>query len=67
LAISWCRNCEAPKIFFQQIGASAHFSLFARQWINVKLPDWWIGRRGSIEYAARSPDLTPLTFFLVIY
>ena len=24
----------------------------------------WIGRRGTIEWPARSPDLTPLDFFL---
>ena len=24
----------------------------------------WIGRRGPLEWAARSPDLTPLDFYL---
>ena len=27
----------------------------------------WIGRRGAIEWSARSPDLTPLDFFLWVY
>ena len=27
-------------------------------------PNKWIGRRGSVEFPARSPDLTPMDFFL---
>ena len=30
---------------------------------NEKFPGTWIGRRGSIEWPARSPDLSPLVFF----
>ena len=52
------------KIYFQQDGAPAHYSLLARQWLQEKLSGRWIGRRGPIEWAARSPDLTPLDFFL---
>jgi len=33
----------------------------------MRLPSRWIGRRGPIEWAARSPDLTPLGFFLCGY
>ena len=54
----------ASKIMFQQDGAAAHFSLIVRNWLNDRLPGRWIGRRGPIEWAARSPDLTPLDFFL---
>ena len=32
--------------------------------MNEKFPGKWIGRRGPIEWAPRSPDLTPLYFFL---
>jgi hypothetical protein len=42
----------------------AHYSLMARNWLNERLPNRWIGRRGTIEWAARSPDLKPLDFFL---
>ena len=28
------------------------------------MPDRWIGRRGPVEWPARSPDLTPMDFFL---
>jgi hypothetical protein len=28
------------------------------------VPGQWIGRRGAVEYPPRSPDLTPLDFYL---
>ena len=34
-----------------------------RNKLDEKLPGRWIGRRGPIEWPARSPDLTPLDFF----
>ena len=35
-----------------------------RSWLDRKFPDRWIGRRGPIEWPARSPDLSPPDFFL---
>lgn len=58
------RKRIVSKFMFQQDGASPHFSLIVRNWLNDKLPGRWIGRRGPIEWPARSPDLTPLDFFL---
>ncbi|EFN86084.1 hypothetical protein EAI_07629, partial [Harpegnathos saltator] len=49
-------------VWFQQDGAPVHFSLEARNILNV-FTDRWIGRRGTIEWQPRSPDLTPLDFF----
>lgn len=51
-------------IWFQQDGAPAHFELNVRQFLNDTFENRWIGRRGSIEWPARSPDLSPLDFFL---
>ena len=34
------------------------------KWLDEHFPDRWIGRRGFVEWPARSPDLTPLDFFL---
>lgn len=49
--------------WFQQDGASPHFSVDVRNYLNEVFQDRWIGRRGTIEWPARSPDLSPLDFF----
>jgi hypothetical protein len=50
--------------FFQQDGAPSHFECKVRAWLNDHFPQRWIGRSGPVEWPARSPDLTPLDFFL---
>ena len=51
-------------LYFQQDGAPAHYALNVRDWLNQKFANRWIGRRGPIEWPARSPDLAPCDFFL---
>lgn len=51
-------------VWFQQDGAPAHFRTIVRNYLNVVFNNHWIGRRGTIEWPARSPDLSPLDFFL---
>jgi hypothetical protein len=48
---------------FMQDGASAHYAGDVREWLEQKFPGRWIGRRGSIEWPTRSPDLSPMDFF----
>ena len=48
----------------QQDGAPPHYATPVRKWLNDTFPGRWIGRRGPVEWAPRSPDLTPLDFFL---
>jgi len=55
---------DRQNIWFQQDGAPAHFGLIVRNFLNETFPNQWIGRRGEIEWPARSPDLTPLDFYL---
>ena len=50
--------------YFQQDGAPPHYSLIARNWLDEHFPGRWLGRRGPLEWAARSPDLTPCDFYL---
>lgn len=38
-----------------------------RQCLNEIFPGRWIGRRGQIEWRARSPDLTIFELFLWVY
>jgi len=52
------------QMLYQQDGASPHYSLNARRILNEEMPDQWIGRRGPIEWPARSPDLTACDYWL---
>ncbi|MFW5443335.1 MAG: hypothetical protein ACKE51_03370 [Methylococcaceae bacterium] len=58
------RVAEQDGLLFQQDGAPPHYALIVRQWLNDTFPGAWIGRRGPMEWPARSPDLTPCDFFL---
>jgi hypothetical protein len=50
--------------WFQQDGAPAHYSIQVREFLDQQFPGHWIGCRGPVEWLARSPDLTPLDFYL---
>ena len=41
---------ESGDFIFQQDGAPPHWSLRVGQFLNIKLPDGWIGRSGQNDY-----------------
>ncbi|CAH0388396.1 unnamed protein product [Bemisia tabaci] len=49
---------------FQQGGAPPHYALAVRAYLHSGFPGSWIGRRGSIKWPPRSPELPLLNFFL---
>lgn len=51
-------------MWWQQDGAPPHYALTVRSWLDQTFPGRWIGRRGPVEWPPRSPDLTPLDFWL---
>lgn len=51
-------------VWFQQDGAPPHYGRNVRAFLNGMFPNRWIGRRGEIEWPARSPDLSPLDYFV---
>lgn len=51
-------------MWYQHDGAPAHFALIVQEYLNNWKTDKWIGRGGSITWPPRSPDLTPIDFFL---
>ena len=54
-------------VIFQQDGAPPHYAKIVRDYLNSTLPQRWCGRgggRGYLAWPPRSPDLTPLDFFL---
>lgn len=57
------RYSEADLIF-QHDGAPPHYAAAVREFLDANFPGQWIGRRGPVEWPARSPDLSPLDFFL---
>lgn len=52
------------RMWFQHDGAPAHSSYEISHHLDTNFPDRWIGRRGPVPWPPRSPDLTPLDFFL---
>ncbi|PNF43075.1 hypothetical protein B7P43_G02709 [Cryptotermes secundus] len=52
------------RFYLQQDGGPPHYHRDVRAYLDDTLPGPWIGRRGAIEYPPRSPDLTPLDFYL---
>ena len=51
-------------MWFQHDGAPAHFALAVRGHLDQRFGLQWIGRGGSIAWPPRSPDLTPLDYYL---
>lgn len=52
-------------MYYQHDGAPAHYSRRARELLDREYPGRWIGRGSTvIAWPARSPDLTPLDFYL---
>lgn len=52
------------QIWFQHCGTSPHFTFNIREYLNKTYGDKWIGRGGPVAWPPRSPNLTPLDFFL---
>jgi len=51
-------------MWFQQDGAPPHYANITREFLTKKFGNKWIGRGGPVQWPPRSPDLTPLDFFL---
>jgi len=54
-------------MWLQHDGAPAHYSRSVREWLQQRFPRRWIGRgdrHTPVPWPARSPDLTPMDFFL---
>lgn len=51
-------------MWFMHDGAPAHFSVVARQHLDIAYPNRWIGRAGPQNWPARSPDMNPIDFYL---
>lgn len=52
------------RMIYQHDGCPAHFRTSVREWLNQHFPNRWIGRGGPIPWPARSPDLTPVDYYV---
>jgi len=50
--------------YFQQDGASPHYGRNVRNYLDIVFNNRWIGRKGYIQWPSRSPNLSPLDYFL---
>jgi hypothetical protein len=55
------------ELWFQHDGAPAHWQRKVRAYLDKTFPRRWVGRNGEIEWPPRSPDLTPLDYYLWSY
>ena len=55
---------QEGRIHFQQDGAPPHYLGEVHEYLNTRFPGRWIGRAAPIAWPPRSPDLTPMDFFL---
>eukprot|EP00731_Ephydatia_muelleri_P038605 Em0825g2a len=55
---------DVPHMHYQQDGAPAHYLGGVGDWLNETFGTKLIGRGGPLEWPARSPDLTPMDFWL---
>lgn len=55
---------EFNHLWFQQDGCPSHNTRAVRQFLNENFNDRIICNQGPVHWPARSPDLTPLDFYL---
>ena len=55
-------NGDGADYWWQQDGAPPHYFTPVRDTIDNEFPERWIGRRGFVEWPARSPDITPMDY-----
>jgi len=52
------------RMYFLHDGAPPHSSREGRNFLNYRFPGRWIGRGGPHNWAVRSPDLSPLDYYV---
>lgn len=55
---------DLENIYFQQDGAPSHNAGIITRFLNEQFGDNWLGNRGPVHWPARSPDMTPLDFYV---
>ena len=45
-------------------GAPPHYSRLVREYLHASFPNRWLGSLGPVAWPPRSPDLTPLDYYI---
>jgi hypothetical protein len=53
-----------PTVIFQQDGAPPHWGRIVRNYLDATFLSHWLCRDGPLAWPPRSPNITPLDFFL---
>ena len=51
-------------MYLQHDGVPPHYTLHVRDYLNKSFPKRWLGRGGPVAWPPRSPELTPLDYYL---
>ena len=51
-------------MYFQNDGAPPHYTRHVREYLNEFFSNRWLGRGGPVAWPPRSPDFTPLDYYL---
>ena len=52
------------QMYFQHDEAPPHYTQHVREYLDESFPNHWLGRGGPVAWPPRSPDLTPLDYYL---
>ena len=52
------------QMYFQHDGSPPHYTRNVSDYLNESFPNRWLGRGGPVSWPPRSPDITPLDFYL---
>ena len=51
-------------MYFQHDGAPPNYSRLVREYLNASFPNRCLGRGGPVAWLPRSPDVTPLDYYI---
>jgi len=56
---------RGSQMYFQHDEAPPHYTRHVRDYLNESFPNRWLGRGVPVTWPPRSPDLTPLDYYLL--
>ena len=54
----------SSQMYFQHDGDPPHYSRLVKEYLHASFPNRWLGRLGPVAWPPRSPDLTPIDYYI---